>query len=695
MFNVRSLLRLVLSIGVSLVVLGLLMRLATGGGGSQESPELLPVLRRTSLLLVGLYFVFALAQAFFRAVRYRLLIKAAGEDQPPGLFHTCLVTLTRNMLVDMLPARLGELSYIGMMNKGYNVSGKACCSSLGISFLFDFMALLFVIAGVLLYQVFTASLQMWLVSVLIVLSVVVFGMVAVVFAGIRVATKILGRILGSFTKRKVVRQGLAFLEGLASAIEMSREAGVMRMVLILSLCVRFTKYLGLYCIFQAVVAPSFPDLAGAGFGGVLCSLLSAEAGASLPIPAFMSFGTYEAGGMLALTLLGFPAQVSKIAMLGIHIWSQAADYLLGGVGFVTFLMLTGKRRLERPAAQARRRPYALALAAAGVLLAGLAFLGLQYRKTEKMGALVPPPRGEAATPTVQETGALHDAADALEGFVVWSSNRYGNHDILMLELPGLEIRRLTTHPHVDYFPRISPDGKQIVFARSQIPWVSQRNPVPWDVYLLDIETGVERQIASFANTPTWSEDGKTIYFERKGAQFLSFDLESEQEALLFESGKNGVPENAVLQTPAFSGSRAAMAVTLRKGKRGTAVFYTDGNIVPVGGGCQLVWTPEPSRLCYVDSGGRQKNAIYTFDLETRQRTRLLDLTGALSHEYFPRFSRDGQFLVCGASSGERGQHEHDTGDYEIFLWRLGTPPEEAVRLTNHTGNDCWPDIFLK
>jgi len=219
--------------------------------------------------------------------------------------------------------------------------------------------------------------------------------------------------------------------------------------------------------------------------------------------------------------------------------------------------------------------------------------------------------------------------------------------------------------------------------------------VPWDVYLLDLDTGTEKKIAEFGNTPTWSRDGSAVYFERRGIQFLTFDLESGRETVLFESGANGVPENTVLQTPDFSRANEAMAVTLRKGKRGMAVFYLDGRIVPVGAGCQLAWTPAPSRLCYVGKGGRQKNAIYVFDLKTRRRDRLLDLPGQLSHEYFPRFSADGRVLVCGASNGARGQHEHDAGDYEIFLWQAGTPPEEAIRLTYHTGNDCWPDIFLK
>ncbi len=70
---------------------------------------------------------------------------------------------------------------------------------------------------------------------------------------------------------------------------------------------------------------------------------------------------------------------------------------------------------------------------------------------------------------------------------------------------------------------------------------------------------------------------------------------------------------------------------------------------------------------------------------------LLDLPLPWSHEYFPRVSNDGALLVLGAA---REGHEHDTADYEIFLWRIGTSAEAAARVSFHTGNDQWPDVWV-
>jgi hypothetical protein len=39
-------------------------------------------------------------------------------------------------------------------------------------------------------------------------------------------------------------------------------------------------------------------------------------------------------------------------------------------------------------------------------------------------------------------------------------------------------------------------------------------------------------------------------------------------------------------------------------------------------------------------------------------------------------------------------HDHDLFDYELYIWKIGEPVESATRITYHTGNDRWPDIWL-
>ncbi len=308
------------------------------------------------------------------------------------------------------------------------------------------------------------------------------------------------------------------------------------------------------------------------------------------------------------------------------------------------------------------------------------------RWQQKQGRRTPPPAGVALL-----AEEVAHAAGLPQGFVVWSSNRSGNHDIWKMTLPGREITPLTTNQHTEYFPRISPDGRQIVFARSQKPWVSQRNEELWDVILLDLETGKEKLLAKNANAPTWSFDGKKVYFQRKVFSLVEIDVSSGKERILFSSGTGDVKQGAGLQTPAYHPDKNKIAVTLRYAQRMTAIVDMDGKLKEISDGCQLTWSKDGEFLYYVDHGGKMKNAFYLYDPKTGKSKKWLDLPGDYSHEYFPRLSNDEKYLVFAAS---KEGHEHDSADYEIFLWQVGTADATATRLTFHTGNDNWPDIYL-
>ena len=304
----------------------------------------------------------------------------------------------------------------------------------------------------------------------------------------------------------------------------------------------------------------------------------------------------------------------------------------------------------------------------------------------KQGRLTPPPAGVSV---MMEKVA--QASELPSGFIVWSSNRFGNHEILKMDLPDRKITRLTNHPHTDYFPRISPDGKSIVFARSQKPWVSQRNQELWDVILHDIESGKERVLARYGNTPTWSANGKKVYFQKKVFNLAEVNVKDGKERVLFSSGAGEVKKNAGLQTPHYNEKMNKLAVTLRYGQHMTAIVDMYGKPKEFSDGCQLTWSKDGSFLYGVDYGGKMKNAFYLYDPKTGKAKPWLDLPGEFSHEYFPKLSNDEKYLVFAAS---KGGHEHDSADYEIFLWQVGTPAETATRLTHHTGNDNWPDVYL-
>lgn len=686
--------RLALSAGFSLLALGLVLRLAGSGGDRVGFAELLAALRAASLPLIGVYFVCTLAQTVLRAARYRLLLAAMGGAVVPGFRQIFMATAARNMFVDVLPARLGELSYAAMLNRGCAVAADACFASMAVSMFLDFAALLAIVAVSGAFALLAPSPPAWVAPAMIATAAItaVFG--AFVFVGLRWCSAIMRR-MPWLARFRPTRALAGFVVGLAGAVRNSTSARVMAGAFALSVGVRAFKYGGFYMAFLGVTLRSAPELAGAPPLGVILALLAAEAAVALPIPTLLGFGAYEAGGLLALTALGYPEGVSVITMLTMHIYSQAIDYLIGGSALAVFFWTArGAKRQGRSQAEPDRGrgPWPAAAACAAVLLAGAAFFANEWRGARRLGSLVPPEPGAPAVGQPDDLARLRALTTNLNGFIVWSSNRSGNHEIYRLSMPGLELTRLTDNPHADYFPRVSPDGRLVAFCRSRLPWVSQRDELSWDIFILNLADGTERLVAEHANAPSWSPDGRSLYFQLEGRLFAEGEIATGRTNVLFEAGVGPVPAGVVLQTPSYNRDAGLLAVTLRGRQRRTAVFSKDGRDIRVGAGCQLFWAPDFSFLYLtLNRGGNMGNLFARHDLESGATAPWFDMPGEWSHEYFPKLSADGRFLAFGAAA--RG-HEHDTADYEIFLWKVGSPPADAARVTFHSGNDCWPDIWL-
>jgi Tol biopolymer transport system component len=288
---------------------------------------------------------------------------------------------------------------------------------------------------------------------------------------------------------------------------------------------------------------------------------------------------------------------------------------------------------------------------------------------------------------------INDIQKGLQGLrakIIWSSSRTGNHEIFLLTLPDLKMFQITHNKHVNYFPRFSPDGEKIIFCRSQRPWVSERDVAPWDVYLFSLINNRESLIARNANTPQWINDNQ-ISFVREN-KFMVRDLETGREELLLDGNRS--PVSSEIGTPEISPQNPGLLAFTGRGKL-DGVFVMDrekNSILKIGQGCEITWDPSGQEVIWVDNGGNGGTRILKSSITHIQQTLFMDLPGPYSHEYFPRFSRNGKWLVWAASAGG---HEHDIADYEIFLWRVGTPFNQAVRLTYNPANDRWPDIYLE
>ncbi len=702
----KNLLRIGISIGISFAILALLLQLVNSGLSDLERPSVLAALQATSLTLVAAYFVIYLTTLFFRAYRYRLLLSMSGEPNVPTLRQMALVTGIRNMIVDMLPARLGELGYVGLLNRGYGVKLEHCASSLAVSIAFDFIALLVVVFLIIGKQLLGGDVQGWALGAMI--SAIVLCVIAL--AGLFVITPWANKFIDKNFKAKS-ETGLWFkltelLNNFAASLEAVRNAGKTSQVVALSVMIRVLKYAGMYLLFQAVAGPSFAELAELPLEHTVGALIGGEIGASLPVPTFMSFGAYEAGGALVFQLLGVSNQAAAVVtLLSVHIWSQLMEYILGGVLLALFVFIIrrgkGVERAQASAVRKRMIQIGSVVGAGGVLAVGSGFLAYQLWAATKLGALSAPAAGEVSADANEWRELSKKHVSSIDGFVVFSSNRDGNHDIFKLDLADFALSKLTSHPNTETYPRISPDGKRLVFARAHQVWMSQRNSVAWDVYVLDIASGNETKVGSNGTAPAWV-DNESISYLQDTTKVIKVNVANLNAETLYESGvNNAMPKGAALQNPKYNPNTGEFVFTGRQnligmntGHWGTALSNGDTHR-GIHNGCEISWNSAGTELFQVTSGGRDNtNHVVKIDKETLAVSTLIDLQGEFSHEYWPKESSNGEYMVIGASRS-RKEHEHDVADYEIFLWKVGSQPHEATRLTFHTGNDNWPDVHIR
>jgi len=384
------------------------------------------------------------------------------------------------------------------------------------------------------------------------------------------------------------------------------------------------------------------------------------------------------------------------------------EYIIGGVFLTLFIFLNRsvdksvvKLQSDGNKGKASMMKW-LGYGAAGfALLTSSAFLALELRAAKKLGSFSAPSVGKVSENEKDWLALSKAHVSNINGFVVFSSNRDGNHDIFKLNLADYELSKLTTHPHVETYPRISPNGQRLVFARSQQPWVSQRNSVAWDVYVLDLESMQETKMGSNGTAPQWLNNTEITY-AREGHTLVKINVDDSSEEILYQTGVgNPMPKGAFIQNPEYNPITKQVVFTARQSHIGTNTGHW-GTALTTGdthrgilNGCELAWTSDHKGLFQVTTGGRDGDIkIVKVDPVSGEGTTLIDTDIGFGHEYWPKDSSNGEYMVYGASRS-RQEHEHDTEDYEIFLWKVGSDSSKATRLTFHTGNDNWPDVYIE
>jgi len=285
---------------------------------------------------VILYASVALAGAWVRAWRYKLLL----APRPIAWGNILLVTFIRNSLIDLLPARLGGLSYIYVLNKRLGFTFESATSTFVLASVLDTLTLspFLILAGL------SVGLGAGAVSVpaVLALAAVFFVIVALVLWKIVP----LGRFLLALLERLIARLGLGgrlFIRTAAEKFRLTVDEiavfGSRRSLLPVfaqSLVIRLAKYVSVFSLFYGLLRSRGFTLAELSFSKFILGISGAELTSALPVKGLAGFGTWESGWALTFGLMNFDAGLAVISGIGVHLLTNIFEYTLG-IGSILFL----------------------------------------------------------------------------------------------------------------------------------------------------------------------------------------------------------------------------------------------------------------------------------------------------------------------------------------------------------------------
>lgn len=288
--------------------------------------------------LVGFLAVSA-AGLVLRAGRYWLLLARRAPFWP-----LILVTLVRNLFVDLVPARVGSAaSYLYLVTVRLGVPLEAAVASFTLAFVLDTLALAPLLVLALLFVGAAPLPAGWLVGgSLLILTGSIVAMVLLAPL-LRIAARVTERLPGRLA-------GVAVpLAGAATEVERLEHRRVLLPALGLSLLLRLAKYGAYYCLLQALLVEQGQPWGSLNFVRVFLAIAGAELAASLPLPTIASLGPYEAAGALGFAFwLGLSRELATLAVTAFHGLSQIHDY---GLGLLALLWImapwSGRRAAPR------------------------------------------------------------------------------------------------------------------------------------------------------------------------------------------------------------------------------------------------------------------------------------------------------------------------------------------------------------
>ncbi len=337
--NGRRAVYIVISLALSILLIGLLL-------ARIDAAELGRVLTRVFVPGLLAYMAIALTGAGLRAWRYRLFLSPRPVRWPDIL----MATFVRNSFVDLLPARLGSLSLIYVLNKRLGFPFEAATSAFVASFVYDFLTLApFVVGAALVVGLGATAISS---PALLAVSGAFFVIWVLILArlgwffGIAVRIYERGLKLFRLESRKWAAISKDKLGATAASLSLIQERRLALPFFVLSLGIRACKYVSIYFLLFALMRSLGFGFQELSFWKLILGITGAELTSALPVKGLAGFGTWESAWALTFGLMNIDQRFAVLSGLGVHLVTNLFEYSLG-IGSLLVLALPFVRRRGR------------------------------------------------------------------------------------------------------------------------------------------------------------------------------------------------------------------------------------------------------------------------------------------------------------------------------------------------------------
>lgn len=259
--------------------------------------------------------------------------------------------------------------------------------------------------------------------------------------------------------------------------------------------------------------------------------------------------------------------------------------------------------------------------------------------------------------------------------IIFVNDMTGYKEIYKIDYDGYNLQQITNDKSINIYPRISPDGKEIVYTTYKAG-----NP---DLYIMDVNGKNKRALLEFQGlnvTANWSPDGKSLVVSMTKAKHSP-------NLYLFELSTNRLKRLTFSDSIDISGyfspnNREIVFISNRSGIPQMYISTLDGTNIrrlPTESYTSSpVWSPTGDKIVFTMQTQKNMFDIFLYDIGKNEYYRLTYGEGSNESPYF---SPDGRFIVFVSNR---------YGKWELFsMFVDGSNQRRIKELKGNCFYPCW------